>query len=142
MSTALTILKHDDRIGPGWLLDRCDPERQPLRLMTVTTPEALPMAIECQGVLLVGRSLDPEALLAQVDENTKLVFLCSPNNPTSNLLEPDKILRVVENYPGPVILDEAYIDFSGTEGMIRHLSGFPNLVILRTFSKLEKRQLP
>lgn len=78
MSTSLIILKHDDRIGPGWLLDRCDPERQPLRLVTVRAPDDLPMAIECQGVVLVGRSLDP-ALVAARDPafRAHLVFVRS-----------------------------------------------------------------
>ncbi len=60
MSTALYILKQHDHIGPGWLLDRCDPEDRPLRILTLRSPDDLPMAIECNGVVYAGRSLSPE----------------------------------------------------------------------------------
>jgi len=80
-------------------------------------------------------SLNAEKILDRVKPSTKLIFLCSPNNPTSNLLESSEILRVLESFPGMVIVDEAYIDFAGSEGLIPALARHSNLVILRTLSK-------
>jgi histidinol-phosphate aminotransferase len=80
-------------------------------------------------------SLNSNAVMSAVDAHSKLIFLCSPNNPTSNLLNREQILRIVNNFRGLVILDEAYIDFSGSNGLINDQRYYPNLVILRTFSK-------
>lgn len=65
MATSLFLLKHHRLIGPGWLLDRCSPEEHPYRIVTVTRPEELPMAVDCQGVVLVGQSLEPDVLAAK-----------------------------------------------------------------------------
>jgi len=80
-------------------------------------------------------SLNPEAIISEINDKTKLIFLCSPNNPTANLLDDSHILQIIRSFMGLVIVDEAYIDFSGSEGLIRYLSEYKNLVILRTFSK-------
>ncbi len=69
------------------------------------------------------------------DKSSKIVFLCSPNNPTGNLLRKEEIIKLLNNFRGIVAVDEAYIDFSGSEGMLPYLDDYPNLVILRTFSK-------
>lgn len=79
--------------------------------------------------------LNADNLLANVDINSKLVFLCSPNNPTGNYLEISEIKKVISGFHGLVILDEAYIDFSKHSGFLSELNSFPNLVILQTFSK-------
>lgn len=79
--------------------------------------------------------LHADQLLKQVDDHTKLIFLCSPNNPTSNLLNEGEIIKVIQHFSGIVIVDEAYIDFTGTKGFLPHLGEFPNLIILQTFSK-------
>jgi histidinol-phosphate aminotransferase len=80
-------------------------------------------------------SLDAEALLEAVDERTRLIFLCSPNNPTGNLLDHNEITKLLLSFNGLIIIDEAYVDFARSEGMLTSLGKFPNLVILRTFSK-------
>lgn len=80
-------------------------------------------------------SLNPGAIINAIDDQTKLIFLCSPNNPTSNLLDTGDILDIVKYFRGLVIVDEAYIDFSGSKGLIGYLNQYPNLVLLRTFSK-------
>lgn len=67
--------------------------------------------------------------------NTKLLFLCSPNNPTGNLLDPEKVEYLVSGFPGIVVVDEAYIDFSSKPSMAGKVSNYPNLVILQTMSK-------
>jgi histidinol-phosphate aminotransferase len=70
-----------------------------------------------------------------VDENTKLLFICSPNNPTGNSLEREKILNLVKNFNGIVIVDEAYIHFSREKSFVAEIKNLPNLVVLQTFSK-------
>lgn len=80
-------------------------------------------------------SLDADKLLDEVDEWVKLIFLCSPNNPTGNTLDRDEIYKILKNFEGIVVLDEAYIDFSGEPSFVPELKKFPNLVILQTMSK-------
>ena len=80
-------------------------------------------------------SLDAERLLAAVREETKLVFLCSPNNPSANLLGKADIIRILSEFKGMVVLDEAYVDFCGSDGMLPRQGEHQNLIILRTLSK-------
>lgn len=68
-------------------------------------------------------------------KNSKIIFICSPNNPTGNAFSKSDICTVLENTDTLVVIDEAYIDFSSEESMISELSNFPNLVVLQTFSK-------
>jgi len=81
--------------------------------------------------------LDEKAVLEQCGANVKLVFLCSPNNPTGNLLDPEAILRLAAavRERAIVAVDEAYIEFSGAPSLSRHIERLPNLAILRTLSK-------
>lgn len=74
-------------------------------------------------------------LLKVTDARTKLIFLCSPNNPTGNSLNRAEIIKVIENFAGIVVLDEAYTDFASQPSMLFHLNQYPNLIILQTFSK-------
>lgn len=74
-------------------------------------------------------------LLAAADEQTKLMFLCSPNNPTGNTLCREEIHSLLTRFQGLVVLDEAYIDFSTHPSFLRTLAQYPNLVVLQTFSK-------
>lgn len=71
----------------------------------------------------------------QIDENTKLIFFCSPNNPTGNSLNRNKILEFTKNFDGIVVIDEAYIHFSSEKTFVDEIKKFPNLVVLQTFSK-------
>ena len=80
-------------------------------------------------------SLDLPALLAHIDDATKLIYLCSPNNPTGNSLGHDAIREVLRRFRGIVVVDEAYIDFSAGPSFLRELSEWPNLVVLQTLSK-------
>ena len=79
--------------------------------------------------------LSADALLAHATPRTKLLFLCSPNNPSGNLLDPEEVEKTIRNFGGIVVLDEAYIDFADHEGFLPRLSEFPNLVVLQTLSK-------
>jgi histidinol-phosphate aminotransferase len=80
-------------------------------------------------------SLDAEAILGATDAHTKLLFLCSPNNPSGNLLERGEIERLLEQFPGMLVLDEAYVDFADDEGFLPTIDRYPNLIILQTLSK-------
>lgn len=79
--------------------------------------------------------LDAEALLREVRPETKVIFLCSPNNPSGNLLDREAVCRVIESFDGIVVVDEAYIDFAGVPSFTHELPDYPNLVILQTLSK-------
>lgn len=92
--------------------------------------------IEYRQVLLKDNFvLDSEAVLKATDDKTKIVFLCSPNNPSGNLLDKNEILKIVENFSGIVVLDEAYIDFAPNASWVSQLDKYSNLIILQTFSK-------
>lgn len=80
-------------------------------------------------------TLNAEKVLAAADRNTKVVFLCSPNNPTGNLLNTTKIEKILKEFDGIVVIDEAYIDFSDKASWISKLNKYPQMVILQTFSK-------
>lgn len=79
--------------------------------------------------------LNADLLLKKVDEQTKLIFLCSPNNPSANILDKSELLKVVTSFKGIVIIDEAYIDFSIENSWLPDLDTYPNLIVLQTFSK-------
>lgn len=79
--------------------------------------------------------LSAASLLEKVDEHTKLIFLCSPNNPTGNNLSSKEIESLLVQFEGLVVVDEAYIDFSEERSWLTRLDDFPNLVVLQTFSK-------
>jgi histidinol-phosphate aminotransferase len=79
--------------------------------------------------------LDVEAVLNAADRHSKLLFLCSPNNPSGNLLPRAQIERLLAEFPGMVVLDEAYIDFADEPGFLADLDKHPNLIVLQTLSK-------
>jgi histidinol-phosphate aminotransferase len=92
--------------------------------------------IECRQVLLDEQfHLHADQLLAACDEHTKIIWLCSPNNPTGNSLDRNEIIKVIEGFPGIVIVDEAYIDFAQQQSLRQELPSHPNLIILQTMSK-------
>ncbi len=80
-------------------------------------------------------SLPVDGLLAATDERTRLLWLCSPNNPTGNAFPTAEIERLLRRFDGMVVLDEAYIDFADAEGFLPRLDEFPNLIVLQTLSK-------
>ena len=93
-------------------------------------------AVENKEVLL-SEDFQPqiEKIMAAVDENTKIIFLCSPNNPTGNSFSDESVAYLLKNFNGLVVIDEAYIDFSKKESWINKLDEYPNLVITQTLSK-------
>ena len=92
--------------------------------------------VERRSVMLTEDfSLNASAVLEAVDQNTKMIFLCSPNNPTANSLEMEAILKIIDSVNCMVVVDEAYIDFSSSKGVLSLLSEKKNLVVLQTLSK-------
>ncbi len=89
----------------------------------------------CEVPLAQGFALPVEALLAAADERTKLLWLCSPNNPTGNAFPAAEVERLLRGFDGMVIVDEAYIDFASEPSWVQRLAEFPNLIVLQTFSK-------
>lgn len=93
-------------------------------------------AVNVQRVLLTPDfDIDLDAFPRTFDATTKIIFLCSPNNPTGNLLSRDKIQEVLKRFYGLVVIDEAYIDFAKSKSFLEDLAKYPNLVVLQTFSK-------
>lgn len=85
--------------------------------------------------LLPNFQLDLEGIAEAIDENTKLIFICSPNNPTGNSIVRTDIETILANFKGLVVIDEAYINFAKQRTFIQELTEYPHLVILQTFSK-------
>jgi len=79
--------------------------------------------------------LQPDKVLDAVTPETKMIFICSPNNPTANSLDIDDIMKVMNNFDGIVVIDEAYIDFSRQASLAGNLTDYNNLVVLQTMSK-------
>ena len=92
--------------------------------------------IENKEVLLTTNfQPEVEKILEAVDENTKIIFLCSPNNPTGNSFSDESVAYLLKNFKGLVVIDEAYIDFSKKQSWMNELDEYPNLVITQTLSK-------
>jgi len=85
--------------------------------------------------LLPNFQLNLEGLENAIDENTKLVFFCSPNNPTGNSMDKEDIEMVLNNFDGIIVIDEAYINYSRFRSFVAELKDYPNLVVMQTFSK-------
>ncbi len=79
--------------------------------------------------------LNTEGILDATDANTKLLFLCSPNNPTGNNMQRIDVESLLNNFPGIIIIDEAYINFSRQKTFIQELTEYPNLIVMQTLSK-------
>lgn len=93
--------------------------------------------IEVPLIKSAGYQMDLCAMIDKWEPSIKLVFLCSPNNPTGNLLKKDDILFLCEKWMGKsmVVVDEAYLDYADTDSLSAHIDQYPNLIILRTLSK-------
>ncbi len=93
-------------------------------------------AVENREVLLTS-DFEPDvpAILSTVDEQTKLLFICSPNNPTGNSFKKEYVEKLLGSFNGLVVIDEAYIDFSEQESWLHSLKNYPNLIVTQTLSK-------
>ena len=92
--------------------------------------------VENREVLLTNEfQPNVEAILEVIDSNSKILFICSPNNPTGNSISAKSVEKLLNQFKGLVVIDEAYIDFSNTESWVLNLSKFKNLIITQTLSK-------
>ncbi|MBO6532706.1 MAG: histidinol-phosphate transaminase [Muricauda sp.] len=93
-------------------------------------------AVENREVLLT-KDFEPNVteILKVADSNSKLLFICSPNNPTGNAFQKKEIKELLESFNGLVVVDEAYIDFSNDESWVSELKQYPNLIVTQTLSK-------
>jgi histidinol-phosphate aminotransferase len=117
---------------------------EPYRDSILITDPTYGMYAVCAGVnavniqqvrLTTDFDLDLDAFPKAMDSTTKLIFLCSPNNPTGNLLNRQNILEILDRFYGLVVVDEAYVDFANDKSFVEELDRYPNLVVLQTFSK-------
>lgn len=118
----------------------CEPNEDSI-LITEPTYGMYAVCAEINAVSVQRASLTPafaidlDSILRTVTTSTKIIFLCSPNNPSGNLLEKSKIETLLQKFTGIVVVDEAYIDFANDPGFIEKLNTYPNLVVLQTLSK-------
>ncbi len=92
--------------------------------------------VEIRKVMLTKDfQLDVEGVMKMIDSNTKLLFICSPNNPTGNNMNRGDIELLLNNFPGIVLIDEAYINYSNQKTFIQELTEYPNLIVMQTLSK-------
>ncbi|NQY11123.1 MAG: histidinol-phosphate transaminase [Flavobacteriales bacterium] len=118
----------------------CEPGQDNMIILPPTygmyTVSAAINNVEVKEVPLMDAfQLNTEAIINSIDTKTKLIFVCSPNNPTGNCIESDSITTLLNEFSGLVIIDEAYIDFEESKSWLKSLDAYPNLVIMQTFSK-------
>jgi len=118
----------------------CEPGRDAILI----TEPTYGMYSVCAGVndvqvkkatLTPSFELDLKRIQEVLDTTVKVIFLCSPNNPSGNLLSKNTVIELIQSFPGIVVVDEAYIDFTPDEGLIPALKKFPNLIVMQTLSK-------
>ena len=80
-------------------------------------------------------NINVDQVLKQLKPSTKLLFICSPNNPSGNIMDVNAVTRLLKAFDGLVVIDEAYIDFTTIESWMQHLNTFPNLIVTQTLSK-------
>lgn len=117
----------------------CTPGKDSI-LITSPTYGMYKVSADIHDVNIIDVPLHPDFSLntdevIKASQNAKLVFLCSPNNPTANVLEKASILSILQQAPGIVVVDEAYMDFSPNNSLLSELDAWPNLVVMQTFSK-------
>lgn len=118
----------------------CEPAREAI-LITEPTYGMYKVCADVNNVevkkvkLTASYDIDVDVILSQLNDFVKIIFLCSPNNPTGNLLSKNKIVQLLERSNRIIVVDEAYIDFANNPGLTPILPSYPNLVLLQTFSK-------
>lgn len=118
----------------------CEPSKDKILIMPPTYG-MYKVAAEINDVDIVevpltsSFEIDINSVISAIDENVKIIFICSPNNPTGNVLSNDSIKEMLNSFNGLIVIDEAYIDFVEKESWIAEFNNFNNLIILQTFSK-------
>lgn len=118
----------------------CDPQKDSV-LIPIPTYGMYQVACDINDVKVLtvplnkNFQLDVKSTISSIKKNTKIIFLCSPNNPTGNLLSKKSVLKIAKSFNGIVVIDEAYIDFSEKDSFLNDIPKFKNIVITKTFSK-------
>jgi histidinol-phosphate aminotransferase len=117
----------------------CEPRKDSI-LINVPTYGMYEVCANINEINVIKVELDKEFQLNLNEiferiSNTKIIFICSPNNPTGNIIKRESIISLLENFNGIVVIDEAYIDFANEPSFLNELLQYPNLLILQTFSK-------
>jgi histidinol-phosphate aminotransferase len=118
----------------------CEPNRDSI-LITAPTYGMYSVCAEVNAVniqsvtLTEDFDLDVDSMMNAINKTTRVIFLCSPNNPSAALLTRERIVHILKAFDGLVVIDEAYIDFASTKSFVLELAEFPNLIVLQTFSK-------
>ncbi|MBT8271550.1 MAG: histidinol-phosphate transaminase [Flavobacteriaceae bacterium] len=118
----------------------CEPKRDKLVILPPTYGMYKVIA-GINDIAVVSVNLNPEfqpeveEILKKSDANTKMLFLCSPNNPSSNAFQRSRIEQLIMNFDGIVVIDEAYADFSSERSFVNDIHRFPNLIVTQTLSK-------
>jgi histidinol-phosphate aminotransferase len=118
----------------------CEPQQDRILVMPPSfgmyTASASVNGVElAEAPLLPGFQIDLPLVMEKMRESVKIIFICSPNNPTGNLMEKEAIAQILETFPGLVVVDEAYIDFAPDQTILPWLEKYDNLFVLQTFSK-------
>ncbi len=93
------------------------------------------VAIQKVDLLQETFQLNTDKIISSINPNTKLIFVCCPNNPTGNGVKRSDIIKILDNFKGILVVDEAYINFASYKSLVPELLNYPNLVILQTLSK-------
>jgi len=124
------------------ILGFCEPDMDHI---IVTSPTFLMYKVSANlhGVevkdipLLNDFELNVDEIIKQSNNNSKIIFIARPNNPTGNSYRENDLIKIIENFPGLVIVDEAYIEYSKQKSFINYMSKYPNLIVCQTFSKAQ-----
>lgn len=123
---------HAIAIAPSYGMYRVSAATNDIKLTEVALDQEFTLSAD----KFINAAAELQAELSPNGEGrVKLAFLCSPNNPSGNLLDPSEVEKVIQQFPGIVVIDEAYIDFADHAGFLSRLAEFPNLVVLQTLSK-------
>lgn len=131
----------DEFIGQV-IMGCCEPGKDAI-MIAPPTFGMYKVAAELQGVricevpLTKTYELDVDALLNTVDESIKILFIANPNNPTANAYKPADLKRLLDHFPGLIVIDEAYSEFYSAPSSITQLEKYPNLIVCQTFSKAQ-----
>jgi histidinol-phosphate aminotransferase len=120
----------------------CEPEKEAIMIAPPTfgmykVAAALHGVQVCEVPLTQTFELDVDALLDRADETVKILFIANPNNPTANAFKPEALARILDHFPGLIVIDEAYSEFHDAPSYISQLDKYPNLLVCQTFSKAQ-----
>lgn len=138
----LYLCNGSDEFISNVIMSCCEPGKDSIMIVPPTfgmyKVSAKTYGVEIQEVPLTTTfQLDVDSILERADERSKIIFIPTPNNPTGNNFDLDSIAQIIQGFPGLVVVDEAYVEFSSNPSVIPWLSKYPNLMVCQTFSKAQ-----